>query len=515
MSGYLRGQSLSVNGLVHLPGIGDFQMSCIDGPRDPCPISRPLVFQTAMQTEEEDISMEEDVKVLQAANPAVQESLQSEVIPDPMEGEQTWPTDNELKEAESYCEKRGATKHVPEGTSDYQAAWIIDSCSEDESGSEESTHGSDLMGQLEIAEDSHDEDLDEVMSTVTEQATGDIDENYDQNYNEAEEQKQLEKLKAAKEEEHFPDEMDTPMDIPARTRFAKYRGLKSFRTSSWNAKENLPRDYARIFQFDNFNRTKKRVLSHEIEDAVLPGWYITISISNVPCSWAESIDSSKPFIVFGLLQHEQKMSVLHYVVKRHPSYTAPIKSKERLIFHNGFRRFSACPVFSQHTSADKHKFERYLRTDTVSVATVYAPITFPPMPILVFIEDDKTGDQSLVATGSLYQVNPDRMTIKKVVLTGHPFKIHKKSAVIRYMFFDRADIQWFKPVELHTKYGRRGHIKEPLGTHGHMKCVFDGQLKAQDTVCMNLYKRVFPKWTYKPVTRTNTQQQETVDSDMN
>lgn len=34
------------------------------------------------------------------------------------------------------------------------------------------------------------------------------------------------------------------------------------------------------------------------------------------------------------------------------------------------------------------------------------------------------------------------------------------------------------------------------GTHGHMKCVFDGNLKAQDTVLMNLYKRIFPKWTY-------------------
>nr|XP_013797937.1 PREDICTED: pre-rRNA-processing protein TSR1 homolog [Apteryx mantelli mantelli] len=147
--------------------------------------------------------------------------------------------------------------------------------------------------------------------------------------------------------------------------------------------------------------------------------------------------------------------------------------------------------------ADKHKLERFLRPDAALVVTVYAPITFPPASVLLF-KQRSNGMHDLIATGSLLAVDPDRIVIKRLVLSGHPFKIFTKTAVVRYMFFNREDVMWFKPVELRTKWGRRGHIKEPLGTHGHMKCHFDGQLKSQDTVLLNLYKRVFPKWTYDP-----------------
>ncbi|KAM4627480.1 pre-rRNA-processing protein TSR1 homolog isoform 2-T2 [Polymixia lowei] len=514
VSGYVRGCPLQVDKLVHISGHGDFQLSQIDAPKDPLPLnttaSRPV------KPGKGDIDMLDGaeeaapVRVLMKADPSRKESLQAEAEVDPMDGEQTWPTESELMEAEEARKNKRVMK-VPKGTSDYQATWIVDDDQENVEEDEDSCDDDD-DGIMDEAMDGEDEEIDsqdpssgcaseeeEEEEELCSTEQGGADQRYDQHIDEAEEGEGLKRYREARANEMFPDEVDTPLDAPAKIRFQRYRGLKSFRSSPWDPMENLPLNYSRIFQFQSFERTRRRILAEAVqeEEGAMVGWYVTLHIMDVPFSVMESVQSSGPLVLVSLLPHEQKMSVMHLLVRKHPGNTEPIKSKEELVFQCGFRRFRASPIFSQHTTADKHKMERFLRADAPTVVSVYAPITFPTAGALLFKQRDN-GMQDLVATGSLLSCDPQRVVLKRIVLSGHPFKINRRSAVVRYMFFNRDDIMWFKPVELRTKWGRRGHIKEALGTHGHMKCVFDNQLRSQDTVLMNLYKRVYPRWTYDP-----------------
>lgn len=515
VSGYVRGCPLSVDRLLHISGHGDFQLSQIDAPSDPLPlnISAQRVAKLEKDVHMMDGGEEEPVRVLMKANPSRRESLQAEAEVDPMDGEQTWPTEAELIEAEEARKNKRVMK-VPKGTSDYQATWIVDEDEERDVNGESSDEDDDDDDMMDEAmEGDEDEDLqsqeagsdcasdeeEEEEEEVCASERAGADQRYDENMDKTAEEEGLQRYREARSNEMFPDEVDTPLETPARIRFQRYRGLKSFRASPWDPMENLPPDYSRIFQFQSFDRTRRRILTEaaDEDEGAMVGWYITVHIMDVPPSVMESVQAGRPLVLVSLLPHEQKMSVMHLLVRRHPSNTEPIKSKEELIFHCGFRRFKASPIFSQHTSADKHKMERFLRPDAPTVVSVFAPITFNPAGALLFKQRDD-GAQDLVATGSLLSCDPQRIVLKRIVLSGHPFKINRRSAVVRYMFFNRDDIMWFKPVELRTKWGRRGHIKEALGTHGHMKCVFDNQLRSQDTVLMNLYKRVYPRWTYDP-----------------
>ncbi|KAK9269852.1 hypothetical protein L1049_025425 [Liquidambar formosana] len=512
LTGYLRARSLSVNQLVHVSGVGDFQLCKIENLKDPFPLN---LRKTQDFMDSDGV---QDVEVIHALapDPLKQEPLLVENVPDPLAGEQTWPTEAEMADADqNQKEKRLRKRTLPRGTSEYQAAWIVDDTDDEDSDSSNDVDDGMVLDERGsgFPEGSNNLDLDDDQASLSLNFR-DSDEETEvdsvmmdgENLTREQIEDEIRKIKQSHaEDEEFPDEVDTPLDVPARKRFAKYRGLKSFRTSSWDPKESLPPEYARIFSFDNFTRTQKHVFAKALDmeqgnrdDCVPAGSYARLHIKEVPVGVVSKIcvlAKTVPVIACGLLQHESKMSVLHFSIKKHDTYSAPIKAKEELVFHVGFRQFVARPIFSSdNINSDKQKMERFLHAGRFSVASIYAPISFPPLPLIVLKNVEGVAAPAVAAVGSLRSVDPDRIILKKIILTGYPQRVSKLKASVRYMFHNPEDVRWFKPVEVWTKCGRRGRIKEPVGTHGVMKCVLNGVLQQHDTVCMSLYKRTYPKW---------------------
>ncbi|CAN7097668.1 unnamed protein product [Brassica rapa subsp. narinosa] len=506
LSGYLRARKLSVNQLVHVSGVGDFQLSELEVLKDPFPLNE----RKKQNSMELDGSHDEEVLRSLHPDPMKQEPLVAENTPDPLAGEQTWPTEAEMAEADRN-QKQGKLKKrtLPRGMSEYQAAWIVDEIDEEDSDNGDSDDDGMVLDKEEDQFSYQDQDFEddkETLRDVDNETYNDSEMMDDENLTREQYEDQMKKIKEAHaEDEEFPDEVETPIDQPARKRFAKYRGLKSFRTSSWDPNESLPQDYARIFAFDNLARTQKLVLKQALkmeeesrDDCVPTGSYVRLHIKEVPlvaASKLSSLVSSKPIIAFGLLQHESKMSVLHFSVKKYDGYEDPIKTKEELMFHVGFRQFVARPVFStDNFSSDKHKMERFLHPGRFSLASVYGPISFPSLPLVVLKISEGSDAPAVAALGSLKSIEPNKIILKKIILTGYPQRVSKMKASVRYMFHNPEDVRWFKPVEVWSKCGRRGRVKEPVGTHGAMKCIFNGVVQQHDVVCMNLYKRAYPKW---------------------
>ncbi len=209
---------------------------------------------------------------------------------------------------------------------------------------------------------------------------------------------------------------------------------------------------------------------------------------------------------------------MHVSITLPSTFPHSIKSKEELIMQCGPRRFIIRPLFSEldQTPNNVHKYKRFLHPGSTAVASFIGPVTWGAVPVLLFTRrslstgaphigswhevpliatsiEDVTTDRQFVGHGTTLPPDPDRVIAKRIILTGHPYKIHRNVVTVRYMFFNAEDVNWFKALPLWTKWGRTGYIKESLGTHGYFKATFDGRINPQDAVCVSLYKRVFPR----------------------
>ncbi|KAG5440161.1 hypothetical protein PCANB_001730 [Pneumocystis canis] len=494
IKGIIRSKPLDVDRLIHIPGWGDYQINKII-PLDKEAYYRKNKSEMMEYVEGNPIFPTENQDSLEkfTQNVEIMEDIDKNI--DQENGKQkSIRVDNHYYFSDN-SETDEKPRSLPPGTSDYQATWIIDS----DSDTDDDNLSIDTNGSLCLGDDNS---IDPVSRYENESDTNEMDHDHDEVplelLSEDANMREYEKRKKEREEDReFPDEVEVPFNISAKERFKKYRGLKNFKTSPWDPNEydpDAPDYWKHIYKFSNYKATKKRVIKQAYTNGVKVGTYVIIEIRNCEKEMFSTYCSASPFIVFSLLQYEHLLTASNFLVTQNADYEFPVKSKDELILQYGPRRILVNPLFSQSSNTrsvnNVHKFERYLQQKRPSIASVICPIFFGTIPILL-LKNTLSGF-SLVATGSFLNTDHTRIIAKKVILTGYPFKIYKKTVIIRYMFFNPEDVEWFKPVQLFTKYGRTGYIKETLGTHGHFKAIFDGKINQQDTVALSLYKRVYP-----------------------
>jgi len=529
VEGTIRGRNLNVDRLMQ---IGDWsgvfqaeKITCIKA------ISSKITNKTTKPIgAEQEISMNEDLIQTRTADAddILELAPEEVVMADTVEkARSTISTDRKgvllddhhyFDDDEDEIQNKNVMK-LPKGTSKYQAAWYLNDVSDS---------GSDVE---DVEMDNHDEEDDghsdraeheKHMADATEGAPSEYPQS--EMFLDASPQQEAEQIaayRAQKQEEarddlEFPDEIELDPGVIARERLARYRGLKSSRNSTWDTTEDKihePSEWTRLLEIGNYRAAKNKYTSEALIGGISAGIRveITFKIGNHDMTHLKSLE--RPLALFSLLRHEQKRTVMNYAITLSSDHLNPIRSKEELIMQCGSRRLLIRPLFSQlgHTPNNVHKFDRYLHPGQSATATVIAPLTWGSVPVLFFRpkpttstteekEESFTSDLELVGTGTSLPPSLNRIVAKRAILTGNPYKIHKRSVTIRYMFFNREDVAWFKALQLWTRRGRSGLMKEALGTHGYFKAEFDGKINPMDSVAVSLWKRVWPKWaeSYTP-----------------
>lgn len=514
LTGVVRGKGLKADRLVQVGDWGDYQIEKITAA--PLAVKKRKVEEMVVDGDVENVLETPTAEQDDLAELAPEEIMMEDDIDTTMsvatQDKRGVLLDDHHYFSDDETHLPAAPKRLPKGTSAYQSAWFL--------GDNFSDSGSDYEDfdeQGDVSMDAPALPQDGVEGFAPREPTEAAPTEYaksemllDPNPEDDAEAEQLAAFRnrnvdEAAADREFPDEIELHPHVLARERLARYRGLKSLRTSHWEESEDRahePEEWRRLLQVPDYKSARSAVTREALVGGVPAGTRVHIFLRNVSTSLKSSYNPSRPLNLFSLLRHEHKRSVLNFNITLSSEYPSPIKSKEEIIMHCGPRRFLINPLFSQggNTPNDVHKFDRYLHPGASATATFVAPLTWGSVPTLFFkrnlsdSEEESTNlPLTLIGTGTSLPPSSSRVIAKRIILTGHPYKIHKKLVTIRYMFFNREDVEWFKALQLWTKRGRSGFIKESLGTHGYFKATFDGKINPQDSVGVSLYKRMWPR----------------------
>ncbi|KAH8631853.1 Ribosome biogenesis protein [Alternaria alternata] len=251
---------------------------------------------------------------------------------------------------------------------------------------------------------------------------------------------------------------------------------------------------AEFDQLDELSRV--RVEGHKA------GTYARIVLEKVPYEFSAHFNPRFPVLIGGLTPTEERFGFVQIRIKRHRWHKKILKTNDPLIFSLGWRRFQTTPIYSISDSRTRNRMLKYTPEHMHCFGTFYGPLVAPNTGFVCIQSlSNKTPGFRIAATGVVLNVDESTEIVKKLKLTGHPYKIFKNTAFVKDMFKSSLEIAKFEGASIRTVSGVRGQIKRALSKpEGNFRATFEDKILMSDIVFLRAWYPIKPRRFYNTVT---------------
>ena len=233
------------------------------------------------------------------------------------------------------------------------------------------------------------------------------------------------------------------------------------------------------------------------------GSYVRVTIESVPCEFVQNIQPNTPLIMGTLSPQELNTNCfIHARIKQHRWHKKVLKTRDPIIVSLGWRRFQTLPIYYIEEHNMRRRMLKYTPEHSHCCAVFNGPVTSPGTGVLA-VQKLTANSQTafrVSLTGIALENSQSINVVKKLKLTGTPFKIYKNTAFIKDMFNSALEVAKFERSNLQTVSGIRGQIKRSISKPpGCFRATFEDKILMSDIVFLRAWYQVDLPRYYNPV----------------